>query len=317
MAKSKKTINVKEFYSNNLDEYLDALKNANPDAGKTYIIKSNVSADAAVNAVEEIIRGKTADSKKYNKNLLQLTAKKGGKPIVKKVYQNVMATFFKTSKAEYDYSYSYNGDTINMSPVIIAINEGHAEFSVFNQCYAGENSYPWDRISDDKLVKDVEPGYVIANLGKKDFEKDSKASMKQYNKKLKDWLEEFQQEKLGKARTLYNVHVYDKEYDYDELILLAPYILVSYDLGSSIVTFSVNAITGSVESVLLNNPAARFETNENALPPSFSIPLFILASLAMVVVGGLLYLMWYFNKKLTYNSKSLNGYAIADLKKLL
>lgn len=316
---AKKTVNVKDFYSESLEEYVSNLQKVKEDAGAPLILKPNVSADDAIFAVEKIVNGNEADG--LNKNLIKLIKKKGAKPTANKVYQNVLVTFFKTLSAEYAYSYEYNGNAVNMSPKKIAINEGYAEFASATECFTkaadGYFGYNWEGVTDDMLTETIEPGYVIANVNKKDFEKDRKESMKQYNKKLDSWLKDFQQEKLGKARTLYSVTVYDKEYDYNEVVLLAPYILVTYDLGNSLITFSVNGLTGKVQNVLLNNPAARFVCDTDALPPSFSILFFLIFSVVFIIVGSIGYILWYFMKKLTYNKKSLNGYTVGELKKLL
>lgn len=317
---AKKTINVNEFYSNNLQEYTADLQAVKPDAAKPLILKANVNSQDALSAVEKIIHG---NDKEYNKNLLKMAAKKGITPTVKKVYQNVLVTFFKTNTVEYDYRYSYNGNIINISPKKIAVNEGYAEFSSATQCYVGRvregysYSYPWEQVTDDMLTDEIQSDYVIANVNKNDYEKDSKESMRQYNEKLNDWVKEFEQERLGAGRSMYGVTIYDKDYDYNEAIMLVPFILVSYDLGNSIVTFPVCAITGSVETPLLNNPAARFEYDAEALPPSFSIVLCLIASVCMVVIGGVLYTLFFVISKVSAKSKSLNGYTIDELKKLL
>ncbi|MDE5755805.1 MAG: hypothetical protein K2I23_01795 [Clostridia bacterium] len=322
MAAQKKTINVNEFYSNTLQDYVANLQKVKPEAGKPLIVKANTTEESALNAVEKIIKGNDKD-KKFNRQLLKMAAKKGITPTVKKVYQNVLVTFFKTNTVEYDYRYSYNGNIINISPKKIAINEGHAEFSSATQCYVGEVnevypfSYPWEKVTDDMLTDEIQSGYVIANVNAKDYEKDSKESMRQYNEKLNKWVNEFEQERLGAGRSMYDVTIYDKDYDYNELVLLVPFILVSYDLGNSIVTFPVCAITGNVETPLLNNPAARFEYDESALPPSFSIVLCLVASVCMIVLGGVLYTLFFISRKISAKSKSLNGYTIDELKKLL
>ena len=322
MAAQKMTINVKDFYADNLDQYLANLQSVKSDAEKPYIVKANVKEESALKSVEDIVSGKIKDNSKYNKKILKLIAKSGAKPTVKKVYQNVLVTFFKTREAEYDYSYTLNGDTINISPKRISINEGHAEFASATQCCSGNGnesyplSYPWEDVTDDMLTETPEAGYVFANLHKSDIDKDSKESMKQYNEKLKRWLKDYQQEQLGAARRMWNVTLYDKNYDYNEVVLLAPYILVSYDIGKMIVTFSVCALTGNVEVMLLNDPLARFDY-EFLAPPSFSIPLFLVISVCILIFGSIIYVLMFLSKKLTYNSKILHGYTLDELRKLL
>ena len=319
---TQKTINVNEFYSKNLQEYVANLQKLKPEAGNPLILRANTTEQKAISAVEDVIKSKGKD-KKFNAKLLKMAAKKGIKPTVKKVYQNVLLTFFKTNQVEYDYRYSYNGNIINISPKRIAINEGNAEFTSATQCYVGEVgelypfSYPWEQVGDDMLTDTLEPDYVIANVNKSDYDEDSKESMKQYSEKLKGWVKDFEQGRLGSGRTMYDVTIYDKDYDYNEAVLLVPFILVSYDLGNSIITFPVCAITGRVETPLLNNPSARFEYDESALPPSFSIVLCLIASVCMVVIGGVLYTLFYLYRMISAKSKSLNGYTIDELKKLL
>lgn len=322
MAAQTKTIDVKEFYSDNLEQYLANLQSLKPDAGKPYIVKANTTEESALKSVEDIVGGKVKDDKKYNKQLLKLLVKSGAKPTVKKVYQNVLITFFKTDEAEYDYSYSLNGDTINMSPKRISISEGQAEFSSATQCCSGNGgedhplSYPWEQVTDEMLTETPEAGYVFANLHQSDVDKDSKESMKQYNEQLKSWLKDYQQEKLGAARRVWNVTLYDKKYDYNEVVLLAPYILVSYDIGKMIITFSVCAKTGKVEVMLLNDPLARFDY-EFLAPPSFSIPMFLIVSVCVLILGSIIYASLFVSKKLTYNSTILHGYSLEELRKLL
>lgn len=322
MAAQKKTIDVKQFYSDNLEQYIANLQSLKPDAGKPYIVKANTTQESALKSVEDIVSGKVKDNKKYNKKLLKLIVKSGAKPTVKKVYQNVLVTFFKTSEAEYDYRYTLNGNTININPKRISINEGYAEFSSATQCCSGNGdelyplSYPWEQVTDDMLTETPEAGYVFANLHKSDVDKDSKESMKQYNEKLINWLKEFQQEQLGTARRVWDVTLYDKKYDYNEVVLLAPYILVSYDIGKMIITFSVCAKTGKVEVMLLNDPLARFDYGFIA-PPSFSIPLFLIISVCILIFGTIIYILMFLSKKLTYNSTILHGYSLEELRKLL
>ena len=322
MAAQKKTIDVKEFYSDSFDDYLTNLQSLKSGAGKPFIVKAKTSAQSALQAVEDIVSGKVKDNRKFNNKLLKQIVKSGAKPTVKKVYQNVLLTFFKTNEAEYDYSYTLNGDTINISPKRISINEGYAEFTCATQCCSGNGnevypfSYPWEQVDDDMLTETPEAGYVFAKVCKSDLDKDSKESMKQYNEKLKGWLKEFQQEQLGTARRLWNVTLYDKDYDYSESVLLAPYILVSYDTGNMIITFSVCAITGNVEVMLLNDPLARFDYDFLA-PPSFSIPIFLVISVCVLILGSIFYILNFISKKVTYNSKILHGYTLEELRKLL
>ena len=322
MAAQKKTIDVREFYSDNLEQYLANLQSVKSGAGKPFIVKANTNEKSALQSVEDIVSGKIKDNKKYNKKLLKQIVKSGAKPTVKKVYQNVLLTFFTTNEAEYDYSYTLNGDTINISPKRISINEGYAEFTCATQCCSGNRdelypfSYPWEQVDDEMLTETPEAGYVFANVRKSDLEKDSKESMKQYNEKLKSWLKDYQQEQLGTARRLYNVTLYDKNYDYNESVLLAPYILVSYDIGNMIITFSVCAITGNVEVMLLNDPMERFDYDFLA-PPSFSIPLFLIISVCVLILGSIFYILSFISKKVTYNSKILHGYTLDELRKLL
>lgn len=319
---AKKSIDAKEFYANTLDEYIAHLQAVKPEAKKPLIIKPNIKSEDALRRVEDIVKSNGKDEDDLNKKLLKLVAKKAVKPTVKQVYQTVLMTFFDTAQVEYDYSYTLNGDTINMSPRRISINEGHGEFSSATECFVGQTTrdccvYPWEKVTDEDLLENLEPGYVIANIQKSDFDKDSKESMRQYNKQLNQWLEDYEQERQGVARRVNRIRVYDKDYSYNELILLAPFIYVTYDLGNMLVTFTVSAMSGTVKNVLLNNPAGRFPYRAETVPPSFNVVIFLLASFAMVVFGGLIYLAWYFSQKLTFHSKALNGYDLADLRKLL
>lgn len=320
MTAQKKTIDVKEFYSDDLEQYLANLQSVKSNAEKPYIVKANTTEESALKSVEEIVGGQVKDKKKYNEKVLKLIVKSGAKPTVKKVYQNVLVTFFKTEEAEYDYSYTLNGDTINISPKRIAIREGQAEFSSATQCCSGNGdgsvSYPWEQVTDDMLTKTPEEGYVFANLRQSDVDKDSKESMKQYNEQLKDWLKDYQQEQLGAARRIWNVTLYDKKYDYNEVVLLAPYILVSYDIGKMIITFSVCAKTGRVEAMLLNDPLARFDYDFSA-PPSFSVPMFLVISVCILILGSIIYVSMFLSKKLTYFTTILHGYSLEELRKLL
>ncbi len=313
---NKQTINVKDFLLESYESYEKSLKIAKPDAGKPMIVKSNTTKENAIKTVENILNGTTKDSKKFNANLLKILNKKNVKPTVKKVYQTVMLTFFRTLQVEYDYNYYLNGNNINMSPKTININEGYAEFTGATPCFTGSD-YAWKSLTQDRLTDDFEPDYKFVNVTENDVKKDSKESMRQYNEELKSWVKDFQQKELGTARVLDNVHIYNKEYDYDEGILLVPYLLVSYDLGDMIVTFPVNGLNGESDSILVNNPIAKFPKLEGSLPPSFSVVLFILLSFAFVIVGGIAYLLWYTSKKLTYKSKSLKDYSLEELRKLL
>lgn len=318
MAAQKKTIDVNEFYSDNLEQYLAKLQQIKPDEDEPLVLKSRTTEEQALHAVAQIITGGDNEvDKKFNKKIRKLIAKKNVQPSVKKVYQNVLMTFFKTQEAEYDYSYSLNGDFIDISPKRISINEGHAEFTTGTECFSGtKDDLFWERLTQDSLTESPEEGYVFAVLKQSDIAKDSKASISRYNEQLKLWLEDYQQEQLGAARRLYKSHVYDKKYTYTDAVLLAPYILVSYDLGDKIITFTVNAYSGKVEAMLLNDPLARFNYEFSA-PPSFSIPIFLLISVCVLIFGSIFYIVSYTVKKLTYNSKILHGYTLEELRKLL
>lgn len=310
----KKTIDAKEFYLDSFDDYLNNLHTLRPNVERPMIIKPTISEEQALRVVEAAI-----DSRKKTDPLVKLVVKKGVKPTVKKVYQNVLVTFFTTSEAEYDYTYSLNGESIHINPKRIAINEGYAEFTAATQIFTGTgdlNSHDWPNVTKDMLCDDVDKGYVFAKLNQDDLQRDSKASMRQYNKQLKDWLIKYQQKELGKARVVTDVKIYDKEYDYDEAVLIAPFILVSYDLGDKIVTFSVKAFTGTLDEVLLNNPSARFEYVPDAAGAKFSLPLFLGAAIIVPFFGGVLYLMWYFKNNMS-KSKQCVTYSVSELKKLL
>ncbi len=314
MAKKQEII-ISDYISNNLTDYEKSLKAVKENAVKPLIVKSNTNESMALNAVEKVLKSKDND-KNFNAELIKLVNKKNIKPTVKKIYQTVMLTFFKTLSVEYDYNYWLNGNNINMSPKTISINDGYAEFTSSTACFE-KGRYPFANITDDMLTDEVEKDYQFAKLTAKDNEKDSKESMRQFNEQLNGWIKDYQQKELGTARTLEHVHIYNKEYDYSEAVLLVPYLLVSYDLGDLIVTFPVCGINGAVDALLVNNPLAKFAVADDALPPKFSPLILIVASVVVVILGGIIYLAWYFSKKLTYKSKTLKNYTLEDLKKLL
>lgn len=315
---AKKTIDAKEFYSDNLNDYLAKLQQIKPDEDEPLILKSTTTKEQALSAVGQIITGKDKElDKKFNKKVRKLIAKSNAQPTVKAVYHNVLMTFFKTQAVEYDYSYTLNGDYIDISPKRININEGYAEFTTGTECFSGTNDYWfWEHLKQDSLTETPEEGYVFATLNKNDLDKDSKESMNRYNEQLNRWVKDYQQEELGAARRVYQAHIYDKKYSYTDAVLLAPYILVSYDLGKMIVTFTVNAYNGKVESMLLNDPLAKFGFNFLA-PPSFSIPIFLVISVCILILGSVIYILHYLSQKITYNSKILHGYTIDEIRKLL
>ena len=318
MAAQKKTIDVKEFYSDNFNDYLAKLQQIKPDEDEPLILKAATTKEQALNTVGQIITGNDKElDKKFNKKVRKLIAKSNAQPTVKKVYQNVLMTFFKTQAVEYDYSYSLNDQFIDISPKRISINEGYAEFTTGTECFSGtDDHWFWEHLKQDSLAETPEDGYVFATLNKSDLDKDSKNSMSRYNEQLNDWVKDYQQEELGAARHVYKAHIYDKKYSYTDAVLLAPYVLVSYDLGNMIVTFTVNAYNGKVEAMLLNDPMARFNYDFLA-PPSFSIPLFLVISVCILILGSIFYILNFISKKLTYNSKILHGYTLDELRKLL
>lgn len=309
-----KTIDPKEFYSGTLDEYVNRLKQTGTDAERVIAIRPTITAEQAIAAAEKIVHDKNADGTKYNKTLMNLIAKKGVRPTAKKVYQSVLVTYFKTCKTEYDYTYTLNGNEINMSPKTININEGYAEFTTATQLYVGDKSsytpfsYPWNQVTEDMVSDKPESDYVFANINSLDCRKDSEESMKQYNAQLRQWLMELHQEELGKARRVTNARIYDKVYDYNQDVFLAPYILVSYDLGNMIITLPVCAFTESVETPLINNPTARWDYDPS-VPPSFSI--------GILILGGVIYSLWHLYNKSQFYSKALHGYTMPELRKLL
>ena len=316
---AKKTINAKDFYSNSLDEYLSKLKLIKPDEDEPLILKSQTTKEQAINAVEQIIGGTDSSlDKKFNKKARKQIAKKGVQPTVKMVYQNVLLTFFKTQSAEYDYSYSLNGDFINISPKRISINEGYAEFTTGTECFSGiKDDWFWENLKKDSLTEKPEDGYIFASLTQSDIDKDSKASMSRYNDRLKLWLKDFQQEELGVARHVMQIGLYDKKYSYTDAVLLAPYILVTYDLGKTIITFTVNAYTGKVETMLLNDPLARFDGHYVAPPHRFNPIIFVFAFMFLMMVGGLVYLVYCISSANNYKSASLHGYTLDEIRKLI
>ena len=151
---AKKTIDAKEFYSDSLEEYLAKLQLVKPDEDEPLILKANTTKEQAISAVGQIITGKDKElDKQFNKKVRKLIAKKNVQPTVKKVYQNVLMTFFKTQTAEYDYSYTLNGDYIDISPKRISINEGHAEFTTGTECFSGtKDDWFWEHLKQDSLT---------------------------------------------------------------------------------------------------------------------------------------------------------------------
>lgn len=318
MATQKKTIDAKEFYSEDFKRYLVELQRIKPEEDEPLILKATTTKEQALNAVEQIITGNDKElDKKFNKKVRKLIAKSNAQPTVKKVYQNVLMTFFKTQAVEYDYSYSLNDQFIDISPKRISINEGYAEFTTGTECFSGtKDDWFWEHLKQDGLSETPEEGYLFATLNQSDIDKDSKTSMTRYNEQLKRWVMDYQQEELGAARRVYKANIYDKKYSYTDAVLLAPYVLVSYDLGNMIVTFTVNAHNGKAEAMLLNDPMAKFGYDFLA-PPSFSIPLFLVISVCILIMGSIFYVLNFISKKLTYNSKILHGYTLEELRKLL
>lgn len=259
-----------------------------------------------------------------------------GTPIVHKEYYSVITSWFHISEIEYDYSYRLNGNLININPkkantdmdfcVSVETLDGR-----YKQSIAGNRTdlEIWDDITEEECVDDFEDGFSAHAPIAEDEIRESHESMKILNRKLYARVKELKQEELGVSRRIDELNIIDKKYSFTSKVLVAPFYIFNYDLGTQIVTISVDAYSGTIGTPIVNNPLglAVLAKTDNNIEPTFSIPICIICGIVCIGLGAALYALYYFYKKMKYKSQigkprkvrnmDLPSYSFEELKKLM
>lgn len=220
------------------------------------------------------------------------------------------------SSVEYGYSYSYNGRSISISPHVYGANmDRNAYVSAFDGSRAP--NYDYDEAKSEDVIDAFEEGFKAHKIGDAEVELDAKESVKILRKKIIEECQKVKQESLGVSKPIESINLADYKYTYTQIVLLVPFYVVSFDLGSEIITFAFNAYAGRLGEAVVNNPLVSLS---DAMPqdlkePQFSV-VFLLLSCIIIILGPLAYLLSFFAKKAKYK-KALNKTPHSTLLKLL
>ena len=300
---------------------------ASCDQEDVLIVKAKLTEEEARKKVEEMIANDRAGMDYGVEFKLIKALRAASAPTVHKEYYSVIASYFHVSALEYDYSYHYNGNIVNMSPRKATAN---MDFCAgvetldgrYKQDIMGKRTplEIWDNLLESECCEDFEEGFKAHNLLAEDSERESKESMRILNIKLQARMNELVQEDLGTGRRLEDVNILDKTYTYVTKVLAAPFYIFNFDLGKQIVTISVDAYSGVIGTPIINNPLGRALFAKTGVAPSFSIVMCIICGVIIPGFGAVLYALSHFFKKMKYENSGLKEvpkYKFEELKALI
>lgn len=291
------------------------------------IIKSKISEDRAKAILKNFIETSDITVKRGVKAKLIKALKNAGTPIMRKEYYSVIASYFHISGVEYEYSYMYNGNTIDINPEPKGAN---MDFSVFTEtldgrycktlCGPKKPMNVWNNLLEDECISDFEEGFVAHALMGEDYTRDSHLSMGMLNSMLRARVEEIVQGELGSKRPIVSLNLLNKEYTYTSYVFAAPFYVFQYDLGKQIVTITVDAYSGEVSTPIINNPLGIALYAPEDDEPDFNVFSLILHIFMPPIIGGVLYWMDYSKKKSKYKKSAYvkaPKYSIDELRALM
>lgn len=304
-------------------EYADFIRHtqimlSNDNIEDALIVKVNVSAETAAESLNE----------KISKAGVYKVLSKVGKieaSSLKKEYYPVLASHFDVTSVTYEYDYWYNGNLIDISPKTRGCNVPKntylmhaADYS--KESYDGEwtNDWDMDNVYTTDLVENVEEGFAIHKLSHKDWVRDQKYGVGEVNKELKKVLGDvIQNQELGVSRRLESIVINDKEYTYNDSVMLVPYYVYTVDLGKKIITVLINAHTGRVSVPLTNNPLGTVDYHMTGKAPKFNLIVFIIA--CCTIIGIPVYIFDYFKSKSKFKKANADAeqLSLEELKKLI
>lgn len=291
------------------------------------VVKCKITEEQAREKVEAMIAD-NGSGLLYGVNFKLIEAlRKASTPVVHKEYYSVIASYFHISEIEFDYSYSLNGDVINMSPKRVSANMDFCAAvetldGRYKKSFNGtrEPYDAWGDLLESECTDTFEEGFKAHKMFGEDSTRESKESMRILNRKLNERMRELVQADLGKARRIEVVNIIDKEYSYVTKVLAAPFYVFNYDLGNKIVTISVDAYSGRISTPIVNNPLGLVMLAKTVEEPYFSIPICIVCGLAMIGLGAVLYALNYYSKKAKFNKSRVEDapkYSFNNLKELI
>ena len=291
---------------------------SNNDIEDALIVKVNVSAEAAAESLND----------KISKAGVYKVLSKVGKieaSSLKKEYYPVLASHFDVTSVTYEYDYWYNGSLIDISPKTRGCNISKntylmhaADYS--KESYDGEWSTDWDmdNVYTTDLTETVEEGFAFHKLSHKDWVRDQKYGVSEVNKELKKVLGDvIQNQELGVSRRLESIVINDKEYTYNDSVMLVPYYVYTVDLGKKIITVLINAHTGRVSVPLTDNPLGTVDYHMVGKKPKFNIIVFLIC--CCFIIGIPLYALDFISKKSKYKKANpdVEQLSLEELKKLI
>jgi len=310
------------------NEYVEsAASMAKCNAENVLIIGCKLTESEAKAKLEEFISRDGLPSSNGIPIQLVNAIRKAGEPVVRREYYSVITSYFHVSEVEFDYSYTYNGNSIDMSPSKRGAN---MDISVFVETLDGRytkklmgNRVPmdaWNDLRESECVDEFEEGFVAHKLLDKDVEMESKASMRILEDKLEERIKEIVQDELGSARKLDRLTVIDEKYTYNPYVFAAPFYIFQYDTGKKIITISVDAYSGEIGFPIVNNPLGLAVLSHKLEEPDFSILFCVIFGVIIPVFGAVLYGLDYFMKKIKYENSVMKGtpkFKYEELKQLI
>ncbi len=299
----------KDVLARHLDIYLEGM---NPD--NVMVVRKTLSKEEAIQKVERYLADDFLKERRLSKKTKEAVKAKKDVAKIEGVYFPCLGYLYHVSRVEFGYSYHYNGKPISISPRVYDCNmDINAFFLPYDIDYhissLNHQKMPnkdYEDVPNEDIVKDLESDFRIRTVGNIEHDYASKKASSDFVNKLKETLKEEKQKENGVSRPIFHIALADYDCSCTKMALLLPFYLFHYDTGKEIVTIAVNAYTGEVSSPLLANPVASisYAMEEGLVYPSFSIGIFIIASLVMIILGGVIYALKHMLDIAKYNAKA-------------
>ncbi len=298
----------KEILARHLDIYFEGVNPKN-----VMIIKSLVSFEEAQRQVEAYIDSGIDSVSTLTKKQIAAIKEEKERMQISREYFNVIGYLHHISKIEFGYVYDYNGSPIRISPHVYGANmDINVCASTFDADYSTDLLHHhvelthYEDVPEDVIIADIEEGFLIHTVGNEEAAYAKQRANRSFMARLEEKCKKEKQESLGKSKPITSVNIVDYDDTCTKMAFMVPFYVFRIDTGKEIITITYNAYSGKIGDPILYNPLAsiKYAMPEGLLPPKFSIVIFIIASLVMIIFGGLIYLAYYYSQVLSYNKQA-------------
>ncbi len=310
----------KEILARHLDIYFEGV---NPNNVMT--IQALVPLEEAQRQVDAYLTSGIDSVGTLTKKQIEAVKEAKAKMQISREYFNVIGYLHHISKIEFGYAYDYNGNPISISPHVYGANmDINVCASTFDADYSMDllghhvELTHYEDVPEDAIIAEAEPDFLIHTVGNEESAYASKKANDIFMSRLIEKCKKEKQESLGKSKPITSVNIVDYDDACTKMAFMVPFYVFRIDTGKEIVTIAYNAYSGKISDPVPYNPLAsiKYAAPEGVLPPKFNPVIFVIASLVMIILGGIIYLGYHYMQLLSYN-KQVKKLTYEEQKQLL